>query len=62
MKKVKLPSKNQLARLWLEEYYIDKIKRCGLCRNKGIIEKWDKKYWCICPNGRILRKNLGIRP
>ena len=55
-------SKRQLADLWSEEYCDNELKCCGLCGNYGIIERGMKKYWCICPNGRVLRKNGDKRP
>lgn len=62
MKKIRPPSKNQLSQLWLEEYCTDRIKCCGLCDNCGIIKRGGIKFYCICPNGRALRKRGGTRP
>ena len=62
------PSKNQLANLWLEEY--GRQGHCCLCGNYGIIDTRNKIYtpagfecgdkvYCICPNGRALKKYNG---
>lgn len=56
------------SELWLE--FLTPEKLCGLCANHGIVNTVGKitspagcvtgvEAWCICPNGRILKKQLG---
>lgn len=64
-------TKNQLADFWLAEY-ADR-NHCCLCGNSGVIDTRGKiftaaghecgdRVWCICPNGRALRKHGGRKP
>ena len=50
-------------KLW-REYLVsangkdDGTKICGLCRNSGIMifSSEEKEEFCICPNGRMIKK------
>jgi hypothetical protein len=52
--------------LWHEEFRSPDGKHCGLCGNNGFIDTRGLKtpagydaggvYWCICPNGRAMKK------
>ena len=59
-------TKNQLADFWLDEFMGK--NHCCLCGNYGIIDTRGKvftpagyecgdKVFCICPNGRALKKH-----
>lgn len=59
-------TKKQMADLWLAEF--SATRHCCLCGNYGIIDTRGKiftpagvecgdRVFCICPNGRILKKN-----
>lgn len=61
----KLPTKNQLANLWVKNY--SKRGLCVLCGNHGIVDTRGKlfspagvecgdKVFCICPNGQIMQR------
>jgi len=58
-------TKNQLADFWLKEF--GKRSHCCLCGNRGIIDTRGKVFtpaghecgdrvFCICPNGRAIKK------
>lgn len=59
-------SEKQLTAYWLENYCDD---HCTLCGNRGVIDSRGVKTpagkevgrlnYCICPNGRSLRKQKG---
>lgn len=59
--------KTKANRLW-QEFRTDEV--CGLCGNQGIIDtrghiktpRGDAtgiRAWCICPNGRAMKKAYG---
>lgn len=63
-------SKNQLADFWLAEF-LGEDKLCMLCGNHGIVDTRGHvksprglpsggRAWCICPNGRALKKGTGL--
>lgn len=57
---------NSIHDLWFD--YLDESGLCGLCANSGMIDTRGKltssrgmplkgiHEWCICPNGRALKK------
>ncbi len=58
-------TKNQLADLWVTEF--SSTGHCVICGNHGVIDTRGKVFtsagfecgdrvWCICPNGRILKR------
>lgn len=65
--------KNKLEDLWYDEFRDEATgSHCGLCGNRGIIDNknanlstcagvhvWVKTY-CICPNGRALKKGKAV--
>jgi hypothetical protein len=64
-------TKNQMADFWLAEF--SATGHCCLCGNSGIIDTRGKVFtaagvecgdrvWCICPNGRAKKKQVGGRP
>ncbi len=64
-------TKTQMASLWLDEF--SDTGHCCLCGNHGIIDTRGKVFtpaghecgdrvWCICPNGRIMKKQRGGKP
>lgn len=57
------PHKKLLSEIWKEEYQT--LGFCIICDNSGIIDTRDKVFagysigrisFCICPNGRIMKK------
>lgn len=62
-----LPTKNQIANLWAQEYAPK--RHCGLCGNGGVLDtrgvrtaaglECGGRFWCICPNGRALKHQTG---
>lgn len=64
-------TKNQFSDLWVNEFCTE-AGFCSLCGNSGTIDTRGKvftpsgiecgsKNWCICPNGRILKKQSGMK-
>ncbi len=64
-------TKGQFADLWLAEF-VSPNGHCGLCGNKGLIDTRGKmftlagvecgvKAYCICPNGRSLKRAMTPR-
>jgi len=48
-----------LTKIWLREY-MDPAGLCALCGNRGIVKCLDGTgRYCICPNGRGLRRANG---
>jgi len=61
-------TKKQMADLWFAEF-VSPNHHCGLCGNSGVIDTRGKvftaagvecgvKAYCICPNGRSLRRAM----
>ena len=64
-------TKGQLADLWMKEFAPH--GHCCLCGNSGVIDTRGKvftsagvevgaKVWCICPNGRSIKRQLDATP
>lgn len=64
------PSAKALANLWLAEF-VTPDHHCGLCGNHGTLftsVRTPAGHWtglihayCICPNGRALKKQTGAK-
>jgi hypothetical protein len=63
--------KSKLTDLWYNEYVVKYM--CGLCGNHGFIDTRNKVkssagiecggvFYCICPNGRVLKKGKALLP
>lgn len=63
--------KSKLADLWINEFVVKNL--CGLCGNHGFIDTRNKVkspagtecggvFYCICPNGRVLKKGQAQLP
>ncbi len=63
-------TKNQMSDFWYAEY--GDRGHCCLCGNNGYIDTREKVQtpaghecgdlvWCICPNGRVMKRQTGMR-
>ena len=60
--------KAAIEQLWFAEFYNKQM--CGLCAQRGVIDTRGIKtpagfecggeFWCICPNGRALKKQTKL--
>ena len=57
----------KLDKMWLDYYLNQEVGLCSLCGNSGVVDtrktavsqagvSAGRLNWCICPNGRTLRK------
>lgn len=53
-----------LSTIWKDEFLVNGkygVSVCGLCENQGIITtKMNRKFFCICPNGREIRRRSRV--